>query len=460
MSSLNYLQQYSYNVLMAGYNVFLTGDAGTGKTFVINRFVSDSRRKGRNVMVVAPTGIAALHIDGVTIHHQFGAKTGPIIKCATDDSKLAELVNTDILIIEEISMCRIDLFDFVINYVLEANNIRKRYNKPNIQMVVCGDFLQLPPVITEKDREILEVKYKGQLVSGFAFESIYWNKFDFKIIILNEIVRQDNKEFVIHLNKLRVGDKSAIQYIIDNSSKFKMNDAINLYGKNNEAIEKNIEELNRINEELYQHDATLTGAAKITDCNAEEHLLLKVGARVMSLVNHELEDGTIVYGNGSLGTVVAINDNYVTVEFDNGAIENIGEYTWDVFRYTIEDKGERPKLIIDKIGDVTQIPLKLAYAVTIHKAQGQTYDSVNISPYAWDCGQLYVALSRVRNIQNLYLNYTIDPRYLVVSLNVIKFYNSIVNKANLDVDTSKCLLDKKQEYEDEDLNTLLGLLGG
>jgi hypothetical protein len=461
MEGLNYLQTYAYSVLMAGYSVFLTGDAGTGKTYTINKFVKDQRYRGRNVMVCAPTGIAALHVNGVTLHHQFKASVTPNIKRAVDQEALYKLVDTDTLIIEEVSMCRIDLFDFIMMYLFNANSIRKKMNRPNIQLVLCGDFLQLPPVITDKDREVLEKFYNRNIGAGFAFESEYWKLLDLHVIVLIEVVRQGNTEFIKILNKLRVGNKSAVQYIMDNCSKAPIPDAINLYGKNNTATERNIEELNKLPTELYIHDAIVTGAAKITDTNADEKLALKVGARVMSLVNNELQNGDLLYGNGSLGTVVSINEDSVTVEFDDGFIYNVEMYEWKVKQYDIDEaskKNGNPVLVERDIGSVWQYPLKLAYAVTIHKSQGQTFNAVNINPYAWDCGQLYVALSRVKDVNNLYLTNEINPEYLVVSLNVISFYNSIVKEANRTLDLTVDLTAPKQvSFENNELNKVLNI---
>lgn len=463
MSNFTYLQQYSYNVLMAGYSVFLTGDAGTGKTYVLNKFIEAQRARGRNVMVCAPTGIAALHINGVTLHRQFKADIKVNVNTSVYDEVAYELADVDTLVIDEISMCRIDLFELIVKYIFSANSLRRRRNKPRLQIVLSGDFLQLPPVMTEADRKLLSELYSREITMGFAFESEFWNKLNLKYIVLTDVVRQDNKEFLQILNRLRLGDKTALDYIMANCSKLPLEDAVNLYGKNNTATERNIEELNKLPSELYTHQAVITGAAKITDTNADEILPLKVGARVMSLINKELSDGSLVYGNGSLGTVVAINIDYVTVEFDNGAIENIGLHTWEVEEYFIENSvetGNVPKLCTREIGTVVQYPLKLAYAITIHKSQGQTYNSVNINPYAWDCGQLYVALSRVKDIKNLYLTNEINYDYLVLSLNVVKFYNEIIREANKDLDTTVDLTETKQKlYEDNDMNKILSLLG-
>ena len=462
MHSFTYLQQYGYNVLMAGYSVFLTGDAGTGKTYLLNEFIKDQRARNRNVMVCAPTGIAALHINGVTLHHQFKADIKTNVDTKTYDEVVHELADVDTLIIDEISICRIDLFEYVVKYIFGANSIRKQRNKPKIQVVLSGDFLQLPPVITEEDRKILNKFYNRDIAMGFAFESQYWKMLDLHIVILTEVVRQENNEFLQILNRIRLGDKTAVDYVMQNCSKVPLQDAVNLYGKNNSVTERNIAELNNLPTELYTHEAIITGAAKITDTNAEMVLPLKVGARVMTLTNKELEDGSLIYGNGSLGTVVSINDDSVTVEFDDGFIENIEQYEWKIEEYYVENSNTTsfPKLCKREIGKVIQYPLKLAYAITIHKAQGQTYNAVNINPYTWDCGQLYVALSRVKDIKNLYITSEINYDYLVISLNVIKFYNEIVKEANKELDTTVDLTEtKKKIYDDNDMNTILNLLG-
>lgn len=462
MHSFTYLQQYGYNVLMAGYSVFLTGDAGTGKTYLLNEFIHDQRARNRNVMVCAPTGIAALHINGVTLHHQFKADIRTNVDTKTYDEVVYELADVDTLIIDEISICRIDLFEYVVKYIFGANSIRKQRNKPKIQVVLSGDFLQLPPVITEEDRKILNKFYNRDIAMGFAFESQYWKMLDLHIVILTEVVRQENNEFLQILNRIRLGDKTAVDYIMQNCSKVPLQDAVNLYGKNNSVTERNIAELNNLPTELYTHEAIITGAAKITDTNAEMILPLKVGARVMTLTNKEMEDGSLIYGNGSLGTVVSINDDSVTVEFDDGFIENIEQYEWKIEEYYVENSNTTsfPKLCKREIGKVIQYPLKLAYAITIHKAQGQTYNAVNINPYTWDCGQLYVALSRVKDIKNLYITSEINYDYLVISLNVIKFYNEIVKEANKELDTTVDLTEtKKKIYDDNDMNTILNLLG-
>lgn len=449
---LNAGQQFAYNVLMAGYNVFLTGGAGVGKTYVINKFVEDARNIGKNVMVCAPTGIAALNINGVTIHRQFRAPLGVITYQRSSYSAPEELYNTDVVIVDEISMCRIDLFDFMLNKVADANEVRKTSGKYMIQVVVVGDFFQLPPVIREYDKRALDDYYKFDIGAGFAFYSRFWNMLNFKNIMLTEIVRQTDKEFISNLNNIRVGNKAYIDMIFNQSCKQEINGAITLCGTNREATEKNIQELNRIDRESTVYYANVVGDVTKEDTLAEVELELREGARVMTLLN---QDG---YNNGLLGTVVGLYDDSIVVQMDNGITVDIRKARWDIFRYELEAlSGNTYKLVETNVGYIEQFPLKLAYAITIHKSQGQTYDAVNLNPYCWDCGQLYVAISRVRSLSNLHFNYAPDMSYMVVSLNVIKFYNSLnFEDINSQV-TERYKTPAKQSFGD-DMDSLLNKL--
>lgn len=458
MKNFTYLQKYAYNVLCAGYNVFLTGGAGTGKSYVIKKFIDTSRAKGLNVLVSAPTGIAAFNIDGVTTHRAFDAPIGPLTFTNNNFDAEDTIVESDIIIIDEISMCRIDLFDFIVNKILQANNRRKRFGKACIQLVVVGDFLQLPPVTLGYEKIALDRFYSRDIGNGFAFDSKYWNMFEFKNIILTEVVRQDNLEFIESLNKARVGNKTVIEYIYNNSNKNELSDAITICGKNDEATEKNKEALDKIQSCEILYEAIVDGEATDADFIAERVLKLKIGAKVMTLVN----DKDYAFNNGSFGTVMILGDKTITVKMDNGAVVNLERYEWKVYNYDLETtEDNKIKLIKHEVGSITQFPLKLAYAITIHKSQGQTYGAVNLSPYCWDCGQLYVALSRVKSIDKLHFNYAPDNRYLVISLNVIKFYNSIVADANKTIDTSVNILEQNQKKVfNDDEEKLLDLLKG
>lgn len=448
------LQLYTYKLLMCGYSAFVCGEAGTGKTHIVKKFIKDIRKKGYNVMLLAPTGLAANNIGGVTIHREFGLDGRPII---ADKSKFElndSLLSTDVIVIDEISMCRIDLFDFLGNQIIRANKKRRLDGKPDIQFVVVGDFFQLPPVAKRADIEVLNKHYKRDIGLGYCFNSVYWKMFNFKVVMLTEIIRQDNFEFQKNLNSVRAGDKSAIEWFIQNSSKSKIDGAIEVCGKNSEVLERNNSELEKLliaGAEKFEFRAEVTGEADISECIADEVLEIAVGCRVMTLIN---KDG---YVNGSFGTFLGLDGDSLVIKLDSGLVQSIEKYEWNVFKYELDTDG---KLRQSLTGTITQYPVKLAYAVTIHKSQGQTYSAANLSPYCWDCGQLYTALSRVRDIKNLHLNYEIDRRYLVLSLNVVKFHNEIVNEANktvrLDVDLRK-VTEVKTDYSSE-LNKIIDML--
>ena len=196
------------------------------------------------------------------------------------------------------------------------------------------------------------------------------------------------------------------------------------------------------------------------DTNAEMNLTLKVGARVIMIVN----DKNIAYSNGTLGTVTNLFKDKIIVKLDSRLTIEVERNEWQVYKYELDTTLDKPKLLKTQIGTISQFPLKLAYAITIHKSQGQTYDAVNLNPYCWDCGQLYVALSRVKSLNKMYLKYSINPRDLVISLNVIKFYNSIVKTANQNINTTVRLLEMNKQKEstqlDKDMNFLFNNLRG
>lgn len=410
-------QTLALNLMEQGKNVFLTGDGGTGKTYIINEFKKYCDSTGIDYIVCAPTGIAALQVNGVTIHRVFRIPPRPLVEPV--NSLPMTLKDIDVLIIEEISMVRIDWFDYIAKSIAILNNMRRRKGQDDLQVIVVGDFFQLPPVITDKDREILEqFKYGETLGRGYAFQSEYWDSFGFIPVMLDEIVRQTDVEFIENLNKVRRGDMTGLRYFNKNSKKAEIEKAILLCGTNKAVNEKNDIEYKKIHTPEKIYTAKITGEVKESDKMVPDELKLKIGCRVMTVVN----DSDEKYSNGTLGTVSFIRDGSVDIITDDGIKATIEPYTWSMQNYKAEQTNQKVKVSMETIGSFTQLPLKLAYAVTIHKSQGQTFDKVNLDPYCWDCGQLYVALSRVRTIDGLHLTQLIQPRYLVASRDVKQFY--------------------------------------
>lgn len=418
-------QNIGYNILMQGYNAFVTGDAGTGKSYVIKKFIDDSRALDKNVMVVAPTGVAALNVGGATIHRTFRVPIGVVTKRIEEIRVPRELLHTDIIIMDEVSMCRIDLFDYVCMTIGKANITRKDRGQKPIQFVVVGDFFQLPPVITENDKIALLEHYKIDINRGYAFQSPFWKHLNFKNIILTDVVRQQDRLFSNLLTSIRYGDSRALYDIKRYSSRQYIDKSIYLCGMNKQVNEKNEYELDAIDSDEKLYESTIIGDVKETDKMTSDYLYLKVGARVMTIVNSR--EG--LYCNGSLGTVTMLGKGFIKVLLDDGYEVLIEEYTWNIMKYKLENG----KIVQDTVGTFTQLPVKLAWAITIHKSQGQTYDAVNLNPYCWDCGQLYVALSRVKTIDKLYIQGGLSPSYLVTAPEVLYFYYHLEDSINNEV---------------------------
>lgn len=379
---MNEDQKKAFEVLMSGKNVFLTGDAGTGKTFLVNKFIEEMKKQKKNLVITAPTGIAALNIGGVTIHSAFGIPVGKdLTKVFINPNNVIKAA--DVILIDEISMCRMDLFDVIGAIITSVDK--------NIQLVVIGDFYQLPPVLNGKDKKILDDYYKCDVGGAFAFESEYWKDFKFETVVLKEVVRQDNPRFITALNYLRKGNPISLKYFVAYCNKEPIKDAITIVGTNKRAEEINERQLGKIRTLEYTFNAIKWG--EITAFPTYETLKLKVGARVMTLIN------TFEYRNGSTGTIVNINNNEIKVRFDDGSYSYIQRYTWEFKEYVSENGIIKEKIV----GSFNQLPVKLAYAITVHKSQGQTYEAVNFEPCGWSHGQLYVALSRCKDISKLYI---------------------------------------------------------
>jgi len=410
--SLTRSQQKAFSLMLSGENIFLSGQAGTGKSYVLQRYLEYVKDK-KNVLVCAPTGIAAVNVGGSTIHRTFKAPIGPIITGPRKPP--STVVQADVIVIDEISMCRSDLFEYVAQAIIQAENTTPF--KPK-QLIVIGDFHQLPPVVTDADREILP-----DIGDGFAFQSVAWKIFDFRTVMLTEVIRQKDTEFIANLNRIRHGDASGLHWMNANASK-KPNIGIHLCPTNKQAAAINAAALASIYTPSRTYTAFEKGEVKDSDRPTDCELTLKPKARVMMLVNDQNEK----YQNGSLGTIKSLGDDIIEVDLDNGNTVEVCQYRWEIVQYKVEAKKEKSgnvveKLKTDVIGVFCQFPVKIAYAVTIHKSQGQTYDHVNLHPNCFAAGQLYVALSRVTSIKGIHLTIPIKPNNLITSPEVIDYYD-------------------------------------
>ena len=421
-------QAAAMRALESGDNIFLTGEAGTGKSYVLNEYLK--RNSDKNILVCAFTGIAAINVNGSTIHRVFKAPVGILEPGEYNPNPPEAVVKADIIVIDEISMLRIDLFEYVMLTVKYAEELQQEHEdckaklegrKPkkisNKKLIVVGDFYQLPPVIGQREENVFYGMWKDSC-GGFAFASELWKKAKFITVMLKQVVRQSgDPEFIKNLNMIRVGDARGIAWFNYKISYTPQENAIFLCGANKMAEEINERESNALPGEPKSYYARSTGTVNEGDKATADVLSLKVGMQVMTLVNSP--DGD--YQNGSLGQIVSLHDDHVVVKLNSGRVVVVNRFEWEVAGYEVhKDAVERVV-----IGRFNQLPLKVAYAVTIHKSQGQTYDKVNVYPQCFAPGQLYVALSRARNSAGMSLAYPIQPGAVMTNPHVKRFYEEI-----------------------------------
>lgn len=419
MIELTPSQEQAIKLLDAGLNVFLTGKAGTGKSFLVDYFVEKHPEK--SIIKCAPTGVAALRIGGATIHRTFGVPVrllGYNDVCSSSD-KLDVLKKADVILIDEISMCRIDVFEYVLRS-LNRVGIRKK------QLILVGDFYQLPPVLTPADTQTFNQLYGDRL---YAFESDMWNSSNLLTIELTEVKRQNEKRFLDSLSNIREGIQDFSIFQIANRAD---DNAVSLCPTKAKAKEINDGHLRQLpNHKHYM--ASIMGSVLESDMVADKELVLAKDARIIMLVN----DTGGRWVNGSMGTVIELSDNHITVQIDNGVECRVDPYTWSIKEYVLEEDEEtREKRVVEKeIGSFTQFPLKLAWAITIHKSQGQTYDKVNIYNGFFANGQMYVALSRCKTLNGIHTMGNLIPSQLKCSLAVKNFMTTSIEDSNSRINT-------------------------
>ena len=404
-STLTPDQARALEAVKSGRNVFITGAGGVGKSYLFD-FVEDwAITSGKNLVTCAPTGIAAVKIGGCTMHRALGISPTDTIEHMSNPKlgTSSPLRNCDILVIDEISMCRIDLFDYMTFCMYEVNNDRARRGEAPCQLVVMGDFCQLPPVMYGDDAIALATIYGEALNYGYCYGGESWNWWNFEVVERTTIMRQADKEFIDALNRCRVGDVTGLHWISEHSATEPDPGAIKMFSRNDEVYAENARCLASLDAELHTYEARVDGNIAKADMVVPTKLELKVGARVMLVINR----GEKV--NGSMGVVLECAPHVVTVCFDDGYVMEVKRHTWE----KKAPKVERGRIVMEVVGEYTQIPLKLAYAVTIHKSQGQTFDHVVLDPSCWERGQLYTALSRLSSVEGLYLAYPMFDQYLI-----------------------------------------------
>ncbi|MDO4461516.1 MAG: AAA family ATPase [Bacteroidia bacterium] len=405
-----------------GVNLFLTGKAGTGKTTFLKRLRELCPKR---MVVVAPTGVAAINAGGVTIHSMFQMPFGPFIpgsKLKHDFTMRKEKINIirtlDLLVIDEISMVRADLLDAIDAYL----RFIRRNNTPfgGVQLLMIGDLQQLAPVVTDQERDIIFANY----TSPYFFASKALAQTRYITIELQQVYRQTDTYFLSLLNSVRNGNLS--QSIVDELNKRYIpeheikddNGYIRLTTHNAQADSINTRKLKDIrgHERVYQ--CSVEGNFPEMSYPADQKLILKEGAQVMFLKNDP--SGQHRYYNGRIGRVDSMEPDKVIVALDDGQRIEVFQEKWQNAKYVINPDTHEIDEQVE--GSFTQIPLRLAWAITIHKSQGLTFDRAIIDAQSsFAHGQVYVALSRCRTLEGLILSSPISASSVMTDPNVSLF---------------------------------------
>ena len=395
-------------------NFYITGKAGSGKSTLLSYYRTITQKK---VAVLAPTGVAAIRVKGQTIHSFFRfppkvMQTKHIRKVWDQDI----LLNLEVLIIDEISMVRADVFD-AIDYSLRVH--RKKLTKPfgGVQLVVFGDLFQLPPVVNFDESDILRRLYPN---GSFFFQSNIFQDSHFHKIELQHIYRQKDEYFIQLLNGIRDGSitNSELNDINESvSHKVNMQEGkIILTTTNAQANKFNQDYLSKVPGEEFNFKAQAQGNFGKEIFPTDEFLRLKQGAQVLMIKN----DPEKRWVNGSIGKIHSIAEKKIKV-FIDGKIYEVRKEKWERIQYKYDDSKE--EISEEVVGAFKQYPLRLAWAITIHKSQGQTFDKViiDMSRGAFAAGQLYVAMSRCKTLDGVELVRPIVKKDIMVNQEIISF---------------------------------------
>jgi ATP-dependent exoDNAse (exonuclease V) alpha subunit len=394
-------------------HVFVTGRAGTGKSTLLNHLSWNTEKQ---LVISAPTGVAALNVGGQTIHSLFRLPIGVIadhdIEQGGDVRKLLNTIDT--LVIDEVSMVNADLMDAIDRSLRQARQ-RPLESFGGVQVVLFGDPYQLAPVPGDGDERAY---FRDNYRSMWFFDARVWKDAPLRIVELSEIHRQHDDEFKFMLNAVRHGmvTKEIADVLNGTGARTPPSDGAITLATRNDAVNRiNQTALGRLPGRMLSAKAEISGDFAGRAYPADVNLELKVGAQVMFLRN----DADQRWVNGTVGTVTKI-DSTVWVDVD-GEVHEVDPVTWEKYRYSYEP--EKKQLTKEVVGEFVQFPLRLAWAVTIHKSQGQTYDEaiVDLGARVFSPGQTYVALSRLTSLDGLYLTRPLRPSDMIVDPSVREF---------------------------------------
>lgn len=410
-------------------SMFITGKAGTGKSYLLNFFVRNSQKK---VVVVAPTGVAAINAGGQTIHSFFELPLDPpfnVEDLTPSRAKRALLQALDTVVIDEVSMVRADIMDAIDKTLRYANDTNCPFGGK--QMLLFGDLYQLPPVAVPQIQRYLDDNFGGI----FFFNAPAIRECDLEVNELTHVFRQKDPVFINILNQVREGNVSEQNLLLLNqraAAPMPTEDgemAVIIAPKKDTVEKINEAKLNSIDDEpMFTYEARIMGDFRETDFPTQKTLRLKVGARVMMLQNDsgktsDRPNEGRKWVNGTLGQISRLSKDSIWVMI-NGVSHQIDRATWCKVQYSYDAKTKR--LSKRKTAKFEQFPVTLAWAITVHKAQGATYQSVGVDMDRgmFAVGQTYVALSRCVDMNRLYLTRPIENSDILTSSEVREFLST------------------------------------
>ena len=393
--------------------VYITGKAGTGKTTLL-KYITENVKT--NIVVTASTGIAAINAGGVTLHSLFEIPITIIspntpLKTRVGRKKADVIKAMKILVIDEISMVRADILDFVDKRLQQCRSDSRPFG--GVKVVMFGDLFQLPPVVKTNEESILKMFYP----SPYFYNAHVFDKCGFAVIELTKVFRQENADFVKMLNHVRSyrllpDDMVKLRrlYNPEESQNFN-NGNIHICSLRRDVAKINSEQLG---DPTHNFIAEIKGEFSKDSAPCDEELKIRVGAKVMMLTNDPLQ----LYCNGTLGVVTNISNDTITVKLDNGLYVDVSKFEWKACDYEMKDE----KIVTIEKGSCRQFPITLAWAITIHKSQGLTFDNVTIhAKNIFAPGQLYVALSRCRTMDGIILDTPVTKRHVLYNKELLAF---------------------------------------
>lgn len=423
LDKANYEQQQAYNLVANTNNcLFITGEAGTGKTTFIKLI---QEKINKQFLVLAPTGIAAIAVGGQTIHSFFGFPLeviGPHTNLELSYNNQMVLEKTDTIIIDEVSMVRSDIIDGMDRCLRMAFHTNMPFGGK--QIIFVGDLFQLPPVVKRAsvDEEMLHDLYGSG--TPFFYKARVLKRMNLPKIEFKKVYRQNDEDFVHILNNMRRGRTNAKDLELLNSRVCSKDDikqySVILTAYNSMAEKINDKKLNALEGEEYHYQAVINGTFKRSDSPAPETLRLKIGAQVIFCRN----DYNNNCANGTIAIVVALTEDEIRVRLENGKEINVRKTEWES-EAKVYNKESR-KIESEVVGSFIQYPLKLAWAITIHKSQGMSFDRMHfdLTRGIFVPGQAYVAISRMRSLEGLSLSNPIMPHHITQNPEILSFSNS------------------------------------